>query len=704
MAHPQPGADGTHIRKCPLCEASCGIELDVSAGKVTAVRGDAADPLSRGHICPKATALPDVHFDPDRLTRPMKRSGNSWTEIDWDQALDEVTARLVALRETHGADAIATYLGNPNAHNYGATLHLPGLLRHFGKRARFSASTVDQMPHHMTSFWMYGHKDLFTIPDIDRTDFMLMIGANPLASNGSIWTVPDVRKRIKALQARGGQLVVLDPRRTETADVASAHHFIRPGQDAAFLIALLRSLNAQGLVDPGRLSPMIATDDGGWSSIWAALDRFDGASLTAACGIPRDAIDAIAQAFGTAQSAICYGRIGVSTQPFGTLCQWLIQLVNIATGNLDRAGGMMFSTPAADLLAVAGPGGYDRWQSRVSGYPEACGELPAASMAEEMLTPGDGQVQALITCAGNPVLSTPNGRQLDKALAQLDFMVCIDSNLNETTRHAHYILPPSGPLARSHYDHAFLSLAVRNTAHFSPPTFAPGPDDRQDWEIISALGTRIAEALGKPQNPVVPPEVMLDGLLAAGPTGLTVAKLLDTPHGVDLGPLEPRLPDRLFTPDRKIHLAPALLVADLQRFAAQMANTPTNTLALIGRRHVRSNNSWMHNSQRLVKGPDRCRLMVNPDDARSRNLTDGASATLTSRVGSITVTVEVSDAMMPGVVSLPHGWGHDRSGIRLGIASAHAGVSINDVTDEMLIDPLSGNAAVSGVAVQLSAA
>lgn len=697
------GERAIHHRTCHLCEACCGIEVHVADGAVTAIRPNPRDPLSRGHICPKATAIADIQADPDRLRAPMKRTGTGWQTLDWDTALDEVAARLADVMGRHGTDAVASYSGNPSAHNYAVTLHASGLLRHLSRRNRFSASTVDQMPHQLVSHWLYGHMAMFPIPDVDRTAFMLIVGGNPLASNGSMWTVPDVRQRLTDLKARGGRLVVVDPRRTETAKIASEHLFIRPGQDAAFLAGLLLALDDQGLAAPDRLAPMLE----GWEAVWSALRQTSLATMANVCGIGVDDIRRLARDFAAAPSAVCYGRMGVSVQQHGTLCQWLIHLVNIATGNLDRPGGVMFATPAVDLLPHTNPGGWNRWASRVSGHPEACGELPAACMAEEMLTPGDGQIRALVTIAGNPVLSTPNGRQLDRALAGLDFMVSIDSYLNETTRHAHYILPPAGPLERSKYDLLFYQLSVRNVARFSPPTLPRTPGALHDWEIITRLGERLARLLGREQKPALAPEAMLDASLKAGPYGLGLAQLAAQPDGIDLGPLQPRLPERLFTPDKRIRLAPAPLLAELDRFLATTREArPQGAgrgLLLIGRRHVRSNNSWMHNYQRLVKGPDRCTLMIHPDDARQRNLGHGARARLASRVGAVDVTVEVTEDIMPGVVSLPHGWGHNRPGVRLGIATAHAGVSINDVTDETLIDPLSGNAAVTAVPVEVSA-
>jgi anaerobic selenocysteine-containing dehydrogenase len=698
----------THRRACHLCEAICGLVIDTEDGRIVSIKGDPEDPLSRGHICPKAIALRDIHEDPDRLRRPLRkvRDGGRvrWEEIDWEDALDETAARLVAVRERHGVDAVAVYLGNPTVHSVGMMTHQNYLFRFFRTRNRYSATSVDQLPHHLVALWLFGHKGLFPIPDVDHTDYFLMLGANPVASNGSIWTVPDVRRRLRDLTTRG-RLVVIDPRRTETARLASEHHFIRPGSDALFLAALLHTLFAEGLADPGRLAAF--TD--GLDTVATALAPFSPEATAAATGIDAVTTRRLARDFASARTAICYGRMGVSTQAFGALCQWLIQLLNIATGNLDARGGSLFTLPAVDTIAGSGPGGFDRQRSRVRGLPEFDRELPVAALAEEISTPGEGQVRALFTGAGNPVLSTPNGRALDAALGQLEFMVSLDPYLNETTRHADIILPPASPLEREHYDLAFHPNAVRNTARWSEALYAKPADSRHDWEIFTALGERVAAALGEaPRAPMTPAQIV-DAGLRTGPwgagtaTNLSLARLREQPSGIDLGPLQPQLPGRLRTGDGRIHCAPAPTLADLARLRGALADG-MDGLRLIGRRHVRDNNSWMHNYRRLTKGRNRCTLLVHPEDLARHGLADGARALLSSRTGSLTVTVEASDDVMPGVVSLPHGYGHDRDGIRLQTARASAGVSCNDITDERRLDGLSGNAAVNGVPVTLAAA
>ncbi|MBI5920111.1 MAG: molybdopterin-dependent oxidoreductase [Betaproteobacteria bacterium] len=698
----------TCFRSCNLCEAICGLEIQLAGQQIVSIKGDKQDPFSRGHICPKAVALADIQNDPDRLRQPMRRVGANWQAIGWQDAFEMVVERLVAIRSQHGNDAIAVYQGNPNSHNYGLLTHaggFPGLLR---TRNRFSATSVDQSPQQLVAFWMYGHQLLLPIPDVDRTNYLLVIGANPLVSNGSLMTVPDVAKRLGALRQRGGRLVVIDPRRSETASEADAHHFIRPGTDALFLFALLQVIFAENLARPGRLAPMLRNLE----QVRTALQGFTPEAVAAATGIAAADIRRIARDFAGASRAVCYGRMGVSTQAFGSLCHWAIQLLNLVTGNLDRPGGSLVTQPAVDVVAAlkARPGSYGRWASRISGRPEVNGELPVAVLAEEILQPGTGQVHALITIAGNPVLSTPNGRQLDQALGQLEFMLAIDFYINETTRHADLILPPTAPLEHDHYDLVFNLLAVRNVAKYSPATLTKPEDGMHDWEILQALGEHLAQRLGVTAKRGMSPERLIDLGLRTGPYGrrsaqrLSLARLRAEPHGIDLGPLSSSFPQRLATTDQRIECAPPLLLADVQRAQALLEQAPqAGQLLLIGRRQIRSNNSWMHNFPRLVKGKPRCTLLVHPSDLASRGLAGGQSAQLSSRVGCLTVQLEADAGIMPGTVSLPHGWGHDRPGIRLQVAAAHAGVSQNDLTDDHLVDALSGNAALNGVPVSLTA-
>ena len=697
-----------HHRACHLCEAICGLTIETATAEdgsvaIQSIKGDPQDSFSRGHICPKAVALQDIQNDPDRLRQPMRRIGSQWQPIGWDEAFALVAERLAAIQAEHGANAVGIYQGNPSVHNYGLMTHSNYFLGLLKTRSRFSATSVDQLPHHLVSMQMYGHGLLLPVPDIDATDFMLVLGGNPLASNGSMMSVPDVEKRLKAIKARGGKLVVVDPRRSETAAIADQHLFIRPGQDAALLIGILNTLFEENL---GRASHLPVS---GVEEVRAALSGFSVAAMSERCGIAEEVIRQLARDFAAADKAVCYGRMGVSTQVFGTLCQWLVQLINLVSGNLDRVGGAVCALPALDVVGATRGSNFNRWQSRVSGLPEYGGELPVAALAEEMLTPGEGQIRALITVAGNPVSSTPNGRQLDRALQGLEFMVSVDLYINETTRHADLILPSTAPLEHDHYDSSFYNLTVRNVSRFNEAILPKPQGALHDWEIFVGLAKAFAAHTGVDLKPTMAPEQMIDMGLRFGPYGdksehkLSLATLREHPHGVDLGPLSSNLAQRLKTTDQQVQAAPALLIGDLERFAAQ-AQPSADELLLIGRRHVRSNNSWMHNFHRLVKGKPRHQLLMHPQDLTARGLTDGQRVRVQSRVGVVEVEVASSEEMMPGVVSLPHGWGQGQQGVQMDIATRLPGVSANDLTDERFLDALSGNAALNGVPVQVAAA
>ena len=726
---------------CSICEAMCGIFVEHRDGQVLSIKPNPDDVLSHGHICPKAVALKDLHTDPDRLRQPLRRIATGWEEVSWSEAFETIERRIGGIRAEYGNDAVALYAGNPTVHNLGAMLTVGNFIRAVRTRNLYSATSVDQLPHMVASWAMFGHQFLIPVPDVDRTQLFVCIGGNPVASGGSIMGAPGFERRVAAMRKRGGRFVVIDPRRTESAAIADDHLAIRPGTDVFLLLALLHEVFSSNKADMAHLGP----HSGGLDELRDAVLVFDPRELAARTGLAHERIAELAQAIAAEPRALVYGRVGACTQEFGGLTLWLIYCLNAVTGHLDREGGMMFAEPAVDLTRAYGSRGhYGKFRSRVRGLPEFSNELPVAALAEEIDTPGAGQVRALITFAGNPVLSTPNGRQLDRALEKLDFMVSVDIYLNETTRHAHLILPPTSPLERSHYDIALSGFAVRNVAKFSPALFEKPPGARHDHEILAELALRLGTAPG-PQRRVahakgwltrrLGPDGALDWMLKTGkygarnrgairmlaslpgmsamrelleapdrvPHGLDVAKLAASPNGVDLGPLEPCLVRRLATPDRRVHLAPEMYLKDLQR-AGDVLRSAAPAMVLIGRRHVRSNNSWLHNSQRLVKGKPRCTLMMHPRDARTRGIVDGATVKVRSRVGEVRVAVELTEDMMPGVVSLPHGWGHDRRGIRLAVAEAHAGVSINDVVDDQRTDVLTGNAVLNGTPVEVEAA
>lgn len=693
----------THYRTCNLCEAMCGLEITHANAQVLSIKGDKKDPFSQGHICPKAVALKDIYKDKDRLKTPIKRTDQGWIDISWEQAYKEVTDQFKNLQKNYGPNALGVYRGNPNVHNLGLMLFGGPFLKSLGTQQKYSAQSVDQLPHHLASLFMFGHQMMIPIPDIDHTDFMLIIGANPVVSNGSMMTAANFSKKLKDLKKRGGQFIVIDPRATETAKLANKHYFIKPGRDVLLLLSIIHILCKEKLCKD-RLKPICLDFD----KINKVVAPYSPEQTASMIGIEAEQIKLMAITFANAKKAVCYGRLGVSTQEFGGLCQWLINVLNIITDNLDSPGGAMFTLPAIDMVGMSRhtgkTGAFDRRKSRVQNLPEFSGEYPVATLADEIIQPGEGQIKAMITIGGNPVLSTPNGKRLAKAFKQLEYMVAIDIYVNETTQFADIILPSTTGLETSHYDIAFNQLSVRNTAKYAGPCFEKAPDQRHDWEILKELTLRMT---GK-KNPANP-ESILDQLLKAGPyKQVSLEQLKDSPHGIDLGPLKSCLPERLFTKDQKIQLCPALFLEDLNRLQKQMTHWKEKTVqefpfSLVGRRHLRSNNSWMRNAKSLMTGRDRCTLLINPLDAKKLTLNDKQKVKVTSNIGSIKVAIEFNDEMMPGVLSLPHGWGHANAKIKMELAKKNRGVSINDLTDSNRLDRLSGNADFSSTRVKIEA-
>ncbi|WP_043629818.1 molybdopterin-dependent oxidoreductase [Nonomuraea candida] len=712
-------------RTCPLCEAVCGLTLTLDAGgHVTSVRGDKDDPFSKGFICPKGASLGRLDEDPDRLRKPLIREGDLWREAGWDEAFAAVRAGLDRVADRA---SVGVYLGNPNAHTMAGALYARPLIRALGTRNVFSASTADQMPKHVASGLMFGHPMAVPVPDLDRTDHLLMLGANPLESNGSLCTAPDFPGRLKALRRRGGRLVVVDPRRTRTAALADEHVFIRPGTDAYLLFGLVHTLFAEDLARPRH-------EVNGLAEVREAAKHFPPEVVARRTGVPAEVVTRLARELAAARTAAVYARMGTCTAEFGTLAQWLVDVLNVLTGNLDRPGGAMFAKPATEFAARRRPYTMGRWKSRVRGLPEANGELPVATLADEIETPGAGQIRFLLTIAGNPVLSAPHGDRLDAAFRGLDFMVSVDPYLNETTRHANVILPPPRVLQSGHYDFTLLGFAVRNYARYSPPLL-PLDERPSEAQILARLTMIASGREGDPDAFVIDDlldkatrtpgsgvegrdvaelrdlldgetggERRLDLMLRLGPYGewagkgdLSLRKLLDHPHGLDLGPLEPRLDEVLTTASGLIELAPPQLMEDVERLLGKLAEEPPE-MVLIGRRHLRSNNSWMHNVGPLVGGSNACTLQIHPADVARLGL--AGQAVVRSAKGQVTVPIEATDTIMPGVVSLPHGWGH--AGSAQSVAAEHAGVSANALTDESAVDIPSGNAVFNGVPVTIS--
>lgn len=779
----------TALRICPLCEATCGLTLTIEGTTVTGARGDREDVFSRGFICPKGAAFGALDADPDRLRSPLVRRDGRLEEATWAEAYEVIAAAVPALVREYGAQSVGVVLGNPNVHTMAGQLYPPMLLKALGTRNLFTASTLDQMPKHVSSGLLFGDPFAIPVPDLDRTDFLLLLGANPLESNGSLCTAPDFPGRLKALRARGGTLVVVDPRRTRTAQLADRHLAPRPGSDALLLAALAHTLLVEKLTDLGEL----AEHTEGFGELSEGLASFTPEAVAPACDLPAEEIRDLARALAAAPSAAVYGRIGSSTVEYGTPASWLVDVLNVLTGNLDRPGGSLFPLSATDRAPrPAGPGkgfGLGRWHSRVSGHPEAKAEFPMVALAEEIETPGEGRIRALVSIAANPVLSAPDGRRLDAALAGLDFMISIDPYLNETSRHAHVVLPPPPPSQSAHFDFSFNTFAIHNQVRYSPPAVPLEGGQMDECEIHArlvlavsgmhgtepaavddlAIQTTLARETADPHSPLhgqdparlaglltgaTGPERRLDLMLRIGPygdrfgvptdpigsygdvfgvpadlpagadaatepragtstgtgagtdaagagPGLSLERLLAHPHGIDLGPLRPRLPGLLKTRSGRIELLPDPIAAELPRLRAALADRPA-ALVLVGRRHLRSNNSWLHNVPALIGGSNRCTLHVHPDDAGRLGLSDGGLARITADGGSVEVPVEVTDSVRAGVVSLPHGWGHDRSGTRLSVASATPGANVNQLLDGTRLDPLSGTAVLNGFPVELT--
>jgi anaerobic selenocysteine-containing dehydrogenase len=699
----------THYRNCNICEAMCGLEIKYQDKDIISIKGDQNDPFSKGYNCPKATALQDFYTDKDRLKTPIRRTASGWEDISWDEAFTEITEKFKGIQNEYGKNALAVYLGNPNAHSLGNALLLKPFTKSLGTINRFSSASADQMPHHVASNFMFGAGMLIPVPDIDRTDFMLIIGGNPVVSNGSMMTAPNVIGRMKAIQKRGGKIVVVDPRRTRTAKIADQHLFIRPEKDALLLFAMIHCVFASHNVNLRHLETMVE----GLDELDQVAKEYSPESVADFVGIDASTIRTLADDMMAADSAVCYSRMGASTQTFGGLCQWLTNVLNIITGNFDRAGGAMFPQPAFDLLRNHKRGhksSFGKYETRVRKLPFFNGEFPVATLAEEIQTKGEGQIKSLITIAGNPVLSAPSGHKLAQAFDDLDYMVSVDIYLNETTKYANIILPGTTGVENSHFDIFFNSFSVRNTVKYSPPLFEKNEEQRSDWQILKEISARMTDMPADHPMLKITPEMILDKELKEGPygeQGMSLQKLIDNPHGIDIGPLMPCIEDRIKTAEGKVDLFPQLYVDDLPRLNAVMtkpARDESYPFDLIGRRLVKSHNTWTQNSERLVKGKNPCTLEVHPEDAKALGIDKGQLLKVSSNVGEIEIEAVITDDIQQGVVCMPQGWGHNQKGTKMSVAATQPGVSINDVTDANRVDVLTGNAAFNGTPVAIKVA
>ena len=729
-------------RSCPTCEATCGLVLEVDKRnkRVISVKGDPNDPRSKGYVCAKSPAFQYIYEDPERLRRPVKRVGNKWQEISWDEALDYTASKLIEIRNKHGKDNIALYVGNPTGHEFGVQLYMQLALSMINTERFFSAGSVDQNPKNLSSQIAYGDPWFIAIPDIDNTEFFLCMGANPVVSQGSLFSAPNAKKRIQDLKERGGRMVVIDPRRTETAEMADQHIFVKPGGDAFLLFSMVREIFTQGWVKQNHVLEL----SDGIDKIEALAAPFTPEVTAPFTGVDPEVLRQLTREFCQASRATCYGRLGLCTQRYGTIASWLCDVIGILTGNLDSPGGMMFPRQATGQTEFTGDPvefPHDRWRSKVSDYPEFFGQLPASFMAEEITAPGENKVRAMLTLAGNPVLTVPNGARIREAFSTVDFMACIDIYINETTSMADIILPPTVQLEHSNYDFLFAGTSVRNFARYTPQVFEPEEGTMPQWQIVTELVARmndmtmeqaddlvfegiidlghkindkldfskeeIREKLGDKRGP----ERLLDCMLRTGPygdkfhddsEGLSLKKLKEIPHALDLGPLQPRIPEFLRTDNKRVQLMHPILEKDIQRLTKELAEgAKSNGMLLIGRRHIRDMNSWLHNIEQYTRGDNRCTLRINPEDAKRIGVADGNEARLRSRVNEVIVPVEVSDELMPGVVSLPHGFGHIYQDSQQSTAQKTPGASCNFVIDDQVLDLPSGTSVVNGAAVEV---
>ncbi|WP_439032242.1 molybdopterin-dependent oxidoreductase [Gordonia terrae] len=727
-------------RICPLCESTCGLLVELSGRTITRVAPNPDDVLSAGHSCAKGLGLGRVEGDPDRVRTPLLRTpGGGFRAVGWEEAFAEIERRLTEF-VLDDPGTCAVYHGNPAAHHLDATFYLGELIAALGTRHVYSPASVDTWPKNLAHMALYGTGLGMSLPDIDRTDHLLILGSNPMVSNGSTVTAPGMHARLAALRERGGTLVVVDPVRTRTAEVADVHVPIRPGTDALFLLAVLSVIAEEGLSRPERIPDVV---DGVEEALELARE-FTPDSVADACGVDAEMIRLVARGFAGAPAAVAHSRIGTCMQEFGTLANWLVEVLTIVTGNLDRPGGAMFSLPAAggqNTWPVTRPPTlmFDRWRSRVRGLPEAMGELPAVCFAEEILTPGPGRTRALITLAGNPARSLPNSGAIEEALDALDFMVSVDCYLNETTRHADVILPPPPLLTRGHHDVTLSHFQIRNVARYTPPLLELGDDELAEWQILLRLA---GIARGTPERRVEElddevaavavrraarlagcdtdraaravagrsgPQRLLDLRLRSGPygdrfdggEGLTLAVLESRPDGVDHGPLRPRIPEVLRTPNGRIDLCPELITSDLDRLRARRPD-PDGGLLLINRRQRRGMNSWLHNA---LPQPDsgQCALLMSPPDAARLGLVDGDRVAVTSATTTVAAELRIDDALRPGVVSMPHGWGHDGPHLQTPRAEAMPGTNYNAlVADTTHLDVPTSSPVFNGVPVSVT--
>jgi formate dehydrogenase len=719
---PERSAGGEErITYCRICEPLCGLRVTVEDGKVARIRPDPDHPLSAGFACPKGIAMTDVQNDPDRVLHPLRRRDGGFERVSWDEALDEIGTRLGRILDERSGPALGWYMGNPGAFSYSHPLWVKALLDAVGSPHWYTASSQDVSNRFAASAFLYGSPFLLPIPDLARTDLLLMVGANPLVSHGSVMSAPRVKDQLHAITERGGRVVVVDPRRSETAR-AFEHLAVNPDSDAWLLLSLLHVIFAGGLED----ALAIERQASGTEALRALAAKHPPEVTEERTGVPAARVRELARDLARAEHAAVYGRTGSCLGRNGTLVSYLLDALNVVTGNLDREGGAMFGNPPIAFDKVAdriGAGTYGKVRSRIGGFPEVLGALPASLMAKEIRAPGEGQLRALFVSAGNPVLSVPNGDELEAAMRELDLFVSIDLYVTETNREADFVLPATTFLEREDFPLPFLPLFTTPFVQWTDPLVEPAGEARQEWEVIEQIAKRVgvvpsSSRLGRVLGRIglkLSPQRLMDLLLRTGSKGdwfglrrggLSLRKLRDNPHGVVLAEhLEPGvLPDKIRHRDKRVRLDPPEIIEDAGRLAARNGRDPEFPLRLIGLRELRSHNSWMHNARLLMRGGRVHAARVHPDDAEDHGIEDGEPCRISSPHGSIELPALVTDEIVAGTVAVPHGWGHQRGGWSVAREAGGANVNALSSSEPEDLERLAGMAHLNGIPVRIELA
>jgi len=712
---------------CPICGSACGLVVEIEDGRITKVTGDREDPHSRGFVCPKGRSLKHQHTDPDRVVEPIRRDGDSWSPVGWDEAIGDIADRIVKVQKKYGRDSLAMYVGDGATHSYKALMATAAFVGATGTKNLYTANSMDTLPRMLASKLFYGNSGVLPIPDVERTGYLLVIGSNPVVSNGSVMTAPGFARYIRDIQKRGGKVVVVDPRRNETAEKSGEHYFIRPETDVFFLLALMNVIFEEKLDRPGALKSRIR----GYAALKRRARDFTPERASRLTGIPAGNIRRIAREFSGADTAVCYGRMGTCAQVFGTTASMLVDVLNVITGNFDRPGGAMFTTPAIDMSsvmkAIGMTGAHGKNHTRVSGLPDFNGEMPCAALAEEI--EASNGIRALVVVGGNPAVSIPNTARLVSAFGKLEIMVSLDPHVNATSCHADYILAPAIGLEHEIYPVMAYATAVHNVAKWAPRVIDPPPGVKYDSEILGELICRVAgghtpfprivsgglSSIGS----AIEGRELLKLLIALGPHGrlsriarregeaLTLEDLEKKPHGIWLGQLEPGI-DRQLGRRGKINLMPKVLRGEFDRInefgetiERQGDAAGEDTMILISRRQLRFFNTSLHNINNLATGPEQCVIEINPADAKGRKIKTGDTVKVETDNGTAEIEAEVSDRVMPGVVSIPFGWNGPQPAAQQEVLNRHPGTNVNTITDQSRIDPVSAMTAFNGTRVRV---